>query len=558
MKVDSEKVLRGGLAIGAGLLQAAAFPKISLAGGAWVAPGLLLLASAGLQGRGAFWVGWLGGFAYALGAFYWLLLIPVKVLPILGWAALGGYLGLYSGLWVWLGWKILPRAAEDSPTRKAPLAGLIDRLLSVRWVVRFGWFLSLAALWVALEMLQARFLSGFPWNFLGVSQYRFLPLIQISSFTGVYGISFLVVWFSVTLFSALALLTRFPANKTRWAGEIVPPILVITAACFFGMRRIVRYEPPSRTLKAALIQPSIPQTLIWDEKENNYRFEQLLKLSEEALKQKPDLLIWPEASVPNMIRHDKDTAEAVINLTTKHKIWLILGSDDAEPHPGAKTYKDADYYNSSFAISPEGALAGIYRKRRLVIFGEYVPFVKWLPFLQNLSGGDVGFTPGEKAVAFALKDLKITTSVLICFEDTFPHLVPEYAIDGVDFLLNLTNNGWFGESAAQWQHAANAIFRAVENNIPLVRCANNGLTCWVDELGRMHDIYFPGSIDVYKAGYKVAEVPILQPQEHRQRTFYNEHGDFFGWGCVLWTCAALGFMTRRSKSNLPPTEPVAD
>jgi apolipoprotein N-acyltransferase len=252
-----------------------------------------------------------------------------------------------------------------------------------------------------------------------------------------------------------------------------------------------------------------------------------------------------------MIRHDKETAQAVIDLTTKYKIWLILGSDDAEPHADFKTYKDADYYNSSFAISPEGRIAGFYRKRRLVIFGEYVPFVKWLPFLQKLSGGDVGFTPGEKPSPFALTDLKVTASVLICFEDTFPHLVPEYVTDDVDFLLNLTNNGWFGESAAQWQHAANAVFRAVENNIPLVRCANNGLTCWVDELGRMHSVYFPGSSNVYQAGYKIVEVPIRARGETRASTFYTQHGDLFGWSCVAWTALTLILARRRARPTLP-------
>ena len=129
--------------------------------------------------------------------------------------------------------------------------------------------------------------------------------------------------------------------------------------------------------------------------------------------------------------------------------------------------------------------------------------------------------------------------MLICFEDVFPHCVREYVEDDTDFLLNLTNNGWFGESAAQWQHAANAVFRAVENGLPLVRCANNGLTCWVDARGRVEEIYFPGTRDIYGAGWKMARVPLLAGQP-RAPTFYRRHGDWFGWSCVAVSALGLG------------------
>ena len=174
---------------------------------------------------------------------------------------------------------------------------------------------------------------------------------------------------------------------------------------------------------------------------------------------------------------------------------------------------------------------GIYQKRRLVIFGEYVPLSRWLPFLKDFTGVQGEFTPGKRPVPFLLPDLKVKTSVLICFEDIFPHLTREYVEEDTDFLLNLTNNGWFGESAAQWQHAASAVFRAVENGLPLVRCANNGLTCWVDPQGRMNEVYFPGTKDIYGVGCKIIRVPVLAGQK-RAPTLYRRYGDWFGWGCV--------------------------
>ncbi len=177
-------------------------------------------------------------------------------------------------------------------------------------------------------------------------------------------------------------------------------------------------------------------------------------------------------------------------------------------------------------------MVAAYRKRQLVIFGEYTPLERFLPFVKYLTPIGGSFTAGREPHPFPLTSLQAKTSVLICFEDIFPQLVREYVEEDTDFLLNLTNNGWFGESAAQWQHAANAVLRAVENHIPLVRCANNGLTCWVDSFGGMHDVYFPNTTDIYGVGFKVVDVPLLAPGERRALTFYTLHGDVFGWSCV--------------------------
>ena len=134
--------------------------------------------------------------------------------------------------------------------------------------------------------------------------------------------------------------------------------------------------------------------------------------------------------------------------------------------------------------------------------------------------------------------LHAQTATLICFEDVFPRLVRQYVSPETDFLVNITNDGWFGQSAAQWQQAANAVFRAVENGLPLVRCANNGLTCWIDATGAMHEVYFGDSSDIYGPGFKTALVPLLPPGTKRPPTLYNRYGDWFGWACVA-VCAAF-------------------
>jgi len=236
-----------------------------------------------------------------------------------------------------------------------------------------------------------------------------------------------------------------------------------------------------------------------------------------------------------LLRYDQETYDAVTNLVITHKTWLILGADDALPRVGSLDEREFDFYNSSFLIGPEGELKAAYRKRRLVAFGEFTPFARWFPFLKHLLPAGEGFRAGQRAVPFRIDPLNVTTSVLICFEDTFPHLARGDVRPDTDFLLNLTNNGWFGESAAQWQHAATAVFRAVENGLPLVRCANNGLTCWVDSVGVLYDVYFPGSKDIYGAGFKIVRVPVLPLGRTREPTFYNRYGDWFGWGCVVVT-----------------------
>ncbi len=517
-------------AIGGGLLLTAAFPKIGLAGLGWVAPGIILLAAAGQSGGQAFRLGFVAGLAHFLSSLYWLLLIPCPWAPILGWLALSAYLALYLGCWVWLAWRLAPRRASEAPQSDgSPL--WLQPLAGIGWSQRLAWTLGCAALWVALEMIRARFLSGFPWNLLGVSQFRILLVTQVASVTGVYGISFLMVWVSLSLCCALVRLAGRPTYRWAWLSEVILPVIVLYAVLMFGSHELTSRPRETRTLKMALVQPSIPQTLIWDQNENTNRFRQLIRLSELALATKPDVLVWPEAAVPNLLRFDPElTYPAVTNLVRTHKVWLILGADDAAPHVPARRTNDYDFFNSSFLVSPDGELRAIYRKQNLVIFGEYVPLAKWLPFLKWFTPIEGGFTAGTHPVPFPMPSLGAETSVLICFEDVFPQLARHYVTRATDFLLNLTNDGWFDESAAQWQHAANASFRAVENGVALVHCTNNGLTCWIDAHGRLYPSYFGSAQDIYGAGYAAIEVPLRGPD--RQPTFYNRHGDWFGWTCV--------------------------
>ena len=520
-----------GLAIAGGILLAVSFPKIGIAGAAWIAPGIILASALGTSFGRAFRLGYVAGLVHYLISLYWLLFMPVPLGAIAAWVALASYLALFPAVWVWFCIRMCPGLSiVDGPLRVRWQS--LESYISIPFARRGLWLLLCAVAWVALEMIRARLLTGFPWNFLGVSQYGVLAIIQIASVTGVYGVSFLVAWFSVSLMSVtLAILLR--PQRMRFAmQDLLLPLLMLALVCANGITRVLEAPVGSRTLRVALVQPSIPQTLIWDPRENSNRFDQLLALSKEALASDPDLLVWPEAAVPNVLRYEPESIEAVRELVRNHKVWLVLGADDAVPKQTTGEKPQYDYYNSAFLINPSGELISVYRKEKLVIFGEYVPLARWLPFLKYLTPIGEGFSAGRGAVPFRLPEHGVSLSVLICFEDAFPQLARHYVEPETDFLLNLTNNGWFGESAAQWQHAANSVFRAIENGLPLVRCGNNGLTCWVDPIGRVFDVGFPGTVDVYGPGFKTVEIPLLTESYRRVPTFYNRHGDWFGWSCV--------------------------
>jgi apolipoprotein N-acyltransferase len=240
---------------------------------------------------------------------------------------------------------------------------------------------------------------------------------------------------------------------------------------------------------------------------------------------------------------------------------LILNAEDAVWRPEAKNRDDFDIFNAAFLVNPEGRFAAVYHKQKLVVFGEYIPLVRWLPFIKWFTPITGSFASGDRPVPFEMErwgerprepfgqtnDIppdgspgvsphqKVKTSTLICFEDMFPELAREYVEDDTDFLVNLTNDGWFGDSAEQWQHAACGVFRAVENGVPLVRCCNNGVTCWIDATGRMREILKDQNGSVYGIGAMTIEVPL---QKHAP-TFYNRHGDRFGWGCVILALALV-------------------
>jgi apolipoprotein N-acyltransferase len=508
----------------AGILFAVSFPKFNLPVLAWLAPGFVLWLAYDSSGKRVFLSGFLSGLGCWLVMVYWLLLIPFHLYGLGAYLVQSAVGATCMGLWCWLGWRLWParnRADDD---------------LQSQWVALTSWQLLrwpilCAAAWVATELTLARLLPGFP-GFLGASQFRWLALIQISSFTGIYGVSFLISWLSVSLFCA-ALSVRVERKLSRRLFvQFVPPVLALSGVLIYGTQELSAFSKTTRNYKIALVQPAIPQPAIWDPNEKTNRFLKLLHLSQDALTQKPNLLIWPETALPEMIGRNQFTQDAIVNLLHPFKSWMVLGAADYDSHPGVTGLDETRWFNGAFLINPAGDMAARYHKRHLVPFGEFMPGARLFPFLARLRAAGAGLTSGDRPGLFRITEPPANCSVLICYEDLFPHEVRECLSPETDFLLNLTNDAWFGDSAAQWLHLVNALFRTVELRLPLVRCCNNGITCWIDALGRLHDAGFVNSTNVYQSGYKLIEVPLAASEHGYHPTFYYQFGDLFGWGCV--------------------------
>jgi apolipoprotein N-acyltransferase len=522
------------LAAGAGLVWACAFPPVTFLPAAWLAPALLLAATRAAPGR-AFRLGFVAGIAHYFTSLAWVLYIPVAPGNIAGWLALSTYCSVYPAAWAALCWYLFPGDSEK-PIREA--------LVDLSFGKRLGWGASCALGWVALECLRGWVITGFPWNYLGASQLEFTRLAMLAQFTGVLGVSLVVAWGSV---GGLLLVRRWCDKKKfepMMLKELAGPAVLLAVAVGLGSFALAQPLGAKRDeLKIALIQPSIPQTVLWnlnDKESQHKRFAQLMDLSDIAVEKNPDLIVWPEASVPPLRLLDPEVVvprlQSLNAALRENQIWRVWGADRFENNAPL---------NSSVLMDPDGNELAYYSKQHLVMFGEYVPFGEELPFLKRLA--PVGnFARGKGPEVFDMGRAKM--SVIICFEDVVPKLARRAATPEVDFLLNLTNDGWFGQSHQQWQHARSAAWRAIETRRPLVRCTNNGITCWVDEHGHFHGVKPP----VHSPRVNIVTIPLRKGP--RVPTVYQRVGDWLPWGAVA-VCAGL-ILVRRKKGSASGSNPA--
>ena len=496
-------------ALATGLLLAASFPPLSAAEAAWLALVPLLLAVRSADPRSAFWLGMTAGATFWLVGIYWLTYVTV-----LGWLILCLYCALYLGLFAQLAARWLRRYPGD------------------RWLPNLGFIGFIAAAWVGLEWLRASLFTGFPWNTLGTSQYLVVPVRQLAEWTGVYGVSAVLAAFSAAV-AATAL--RYRSGRARWTRTAHPELAVGFLAMALTVAagiRAVRSETFSSTpIHVGLIQPSIPQFTKWVPETKPLIYRRLLELTEAAQAAEPlDLVVWPETALPDDVRYSPESMQLTQYLA-RDRTPILVGSMDF-----ARNEDDhIRYYNSAFLFDAAGEIAAAYDKQHLLVFGEYIPWVGRLPFLRALTPNMESFSPGKGTRVFELENPDVRFSPLICFEDTVAVLSRRAVIEGARMLAILTNDAWFRESSASRQHLAHCVFRCVENRVPAVRAANNGMTCAIDRLGTVHTqltdddgrTFGPGRISAW----------VLPPPQDMPLTVYTRYGDWFAYTCLAVACA---------------------
>jgi len=270
----------------------------------------------------------------------------------------------------------------------------------------------------------------------------------------------------------------------RWPARVLLLLLacgLVAGPVLWGKERI-RAHRPGTTVRVALAQPNISSDEKWDAAHQEKSIRTLSRLSREAAEQmpKPDLLVWPETSLPFYLRLEAPKLERLFDLIHEVNVPLLAGYPDATL---SMSGGGVTTYNAAGLILPSRMIAAQYEKIHLVPFGERIPFQEVLPFLGKIDLGQAEWTPGKEAKVLPLRDAPF--GVLICFESIFPDLARDYGVDGARFLVNITNDEWFGPTAAPRQHADMAILRCVEQDLGMARCANTGISMIIDPVGRV-------------------------------------------------------------------------
>ncbi|MGE5174437.1 MAG: apolipoprotein N-acyltransferase [Betaproteobacteria bacterium] len=503
------------LAAASGLLLAAAFPAVNLHFLAWFALVPLFLAMKGQKVKTGFWLGGITGIVYFAGTVYWvsnsihfyggISLFPAALITLL----LCAYLALYPALF--------GAAAVHIRTHSPAL-----------------FFFAMPMLWTALELARTYVFSGFPWALLGYSQYSVLPVIQVADIAGVYGVSFLIV-----LVNASA--AEFIMNRKNYPA-VITAVLVVALVLVYGFTKL---HSPERAdeITISVVQGNIEQDKKWDPAYQAETIAVYKRLTLDALRQHPDLVIWPETATPFYFTgasgNDQILTAGLIQFVKQNKVPLLFGSPTYEIKPNRQIVGR----NSAFLLSGEGRVEAEYHKIHLVPFGEYVPLKKVLFFVEKMVQAIGDFQAGDQYTVMTVpyggpgQKKETTLCTVICYEIIFPDLVRRFVDRGAAVVTTITNDAWFGRTAAPYQHFSMAVFRAVENRVPVARAANTGISGFIDSRGRILE-----TSGIFTEAYLTRN---LAPGTGK--TFYTRYGDLFSYACVL---ASLIMLARPSKKKI--------
>ncbi len=461
--------------------------------------------------RSAFGLGLLTGAGYFSGTLYWLvetmatfggLPLPVAVLAA---ALLVAYLSLF-------------------PAAFAVAVARLRTTLGIR-----GAALCAAPVWVASELGRQYVWDGFPWALLGYSQVTVLPIAQLASVTGVYGLSFLLALTS----AAAALVIVNVDGRKRWSVAVAVLALVAGIAGW-GRWRIAdaSLTASGDAIRVGVVQGNIAQDEKWNPALRDEIIGRYISMTRQATAQGATFVMWPESSFP--VHFEEDLRGHLVRRVARETgITLLVGSDQLErARPDASPDAlDNRLYNAAFLVKPDGSLGPVYRKMHLVPFGEYVPLQRLLFFVGPIVDAVSNFTAGDRPVLLPIGDRLVSTA--ICYEVIYGSLMRRFVRDGSELLTTITNDAWYGRSSAAYQHWDQAAMRAIENGRYLARAANTGVSGFVDPYGRV-----PAKSKLFEQIVLVQDVRLI-----RAGTFYTRAGDLIAWLSLVFTAGAL--MMRR-------------
>lgn len=423
---------------------------------AWVCLVPALVGLRGCTGRQAWWAGLAGGIVAGTGRTYWIaytlerygdLSRPTAVVTT---ALLIIYLAVYWGACFWL----LRRFDARRPL--------------FPWVV--------ASVWVLLEWVQSWMISGFPWQLLGYSQYRVLPVAQVAAVGGIFALSFLVALINGG--AAQALLWRHDRRRLALAAGTPLVVLVVTWAA--GQARLTRLEAEQGPeLTVGVLQGNVSQDEKWKAGRKAGSTQLYASLARQLAPQHPDLVVYPETAMPFFFTDSINTEHRAVVRSLAQELGapLLVGSLGGSWEEGI--------FNRAWLIDAQGEVAGTADKVHLVPFGEYIPLIEVFRYLSGLTAESGAFTPGRGHPILRLPGPQTPFGVFICYESIFPEISRELAVGGAQMLINTTNDAWFGQTAAPSQHFAMVVLRAVETGRPVIRAANTGISGLVAPTGKI-------------------------------------------------------------------------
>ena len=460
----------------------------------------MLIAISRQSAAHGFFAGLITGIVYFTGTLYWITRVMAvygglsETVAVLVNAALIAYLALFPAIF-----------------------GLIVARLARADVRLLMWA---PLVWVTTELGRTYLFSGFPWVLLGYSQVRVLPIAQLASVVGVYGVSALVAWVSAALaLVAVSERASRPGAYLRLAGAVAG----VTVTVIWGS---VRISLNSLTLtgdavRVGLTQGNVDQAEKWNEQHANEIFQRYLQMSRQSAAGGAQFVLWPESAMPSIFGDDLVGTEQVRALARSIGVPILVGTDQIERGPASK------YFNSAVLVRADGSTGAVYSKMHLVPFGEYVPLRRVFFFASRLVEAVSDFSPGESAVLLPVGQHQASTA--ICYEIVYPNLVRQSVAAGSELLTTITNDAWFGPTSAPYQHFAQASMRAIENGRYLVRAANTGISGIVDPYGRVL-----AQTGIYEPAVVIGDARFI-----RSLTVYTRIGDLFAYLSVLATVALL-------------------